>query len=119
MILEVKELRVGNYVDFEYGEPNEKTFGFETIIEEAEELVAIEEGIMKCRPIKLNEEWLLKFGFESYYKDKSEFQNKNLYLVRESVFWRSWKHEVIIQYVHQLQNLYFALTNKELTIKKQ
>jgi hypothetical protein len=70
------------------------------------------------KPIPLTEEWLLKFGFDkgSYFfsKDGFEFylndgENGNWYpLVGGSVK---------IEYVHQLQNLYFALTGEELTIQ--
>ena len=71
-------------------------------------------------PIQLTEEWLLKFGFKedgtrpdwcdllsSYNIGNDKIQ----YLRNES--WKCLK----IRYVHQLQNLYFALTGQELTIK--
>ena len=70
-------------------------------------------------PIPLTEEWLLKFGFE---KTTNEYYDKNNGLV----IWIDgqfinieWKDRFLISYtyVHQLQNLYFALTNTELEIK--
>jgi hypothetical protein len=78
----------------------------------------------KIKPIPLTEEWLIKLGFQydtiTYYQqdytgiliadgDDDEFD----------LFFGSIKNRIFvgIKYVHQLQNLYFALTDKELTIK--
>lgn len=73
------------------------------------------------KPIQLNEEWLLKFGFEKEYgafklkglkcwltKYTSE---PNLYSVNVGNIKLS-----TLKYVHELQNLYFALTGSELTV---
>lgn len=88
------------------------------------------------KPIPLTEEWLVRFGFERY-KDYNEFikeyGNKCDFIlfdhktpvaqandIKENQYYY-WFHKTIhiIQYVHQLQNLYFALTGEELTIKNQ
>ena len=80
----------------------------------------------ECEPIPLTEEWLVKFGFE-----KSKQPNGTIFYGQRSVFFRITKHPnrddifhlfgyeftVVLEYVHQLQNLYFALTGEELTIK--
>jgi len=72
--------------------------------------------------IKLTEEWLLKFGFE--LMKQSEY-TLNTYELNGIKLWNKKMDfsELIfefsnqnIKYMHQLQNLYFALTNKELTI---
>ncbi|HDZ04849.1 hypothetical protein LCGC14_0370870 [marine sediment metagenome] len=110
-----QELRIGNWVDFEYGE-TERTYGFETQIEDAEDLVQIEHGNMKCRAIPLTKEWLEKFGFvkktHSYTKDRISIkeQRKGYYFYHTGME---------IKYVHQVQNLYYALTNEELTLKDE
>lgn len=66
-------------------------------------------------PIKLNEEWLLKFGFEkqldSLFIDK---QGWCIYLESNSFRWQT----TFLKHVHQLQNLYHALTGEELKIIK-
>lgn len=80
-------------------------------------------------PIPLTEEWLLKFGFEH------KFDNIYTYpfrisdnLVVEMKF-EGWPENISLftngffssnsaRYVHQLQNLYFALTGEELTIQE-
>ena len=69
-------------------------------------------------PIPLTEEWLLKFGFE-----KSIIGMRlNVFLFSDGVMCipdgqeaRELPH---IKYVHQLQNLFFALTDKELTVNE-
>ena len=77
-----------------------------------------------CNPIPLTEEWLVKFGFE-YINDywlHDEFDFDIVMHGHGYVFadisedsGRYFAHGKF-QYVHQLQNLYFALTGKELTI---
>jgi hypothetical protein len=87
-------------------------------------LVNVNRGI-GFEPIPLTEEWLLKFGFE---KSENNWKFLDLYfgiisweklagtmfcLEQESIF---LPH---IKYVHQLQNLYFALTGEVLTFKSE
>ena len=71
-------------------------------------------------PIPLTEEWLLKFGF----KDKSMALPHIVFDVANALTWNEssktltfgYYGELKCEYVHQLQNLYFALTGEELTI---
>ena len=81
------------------------------------------------QPIPLTEEWLLKFGFiEDEEYDEGGFidrrylmYNKNGDILFTSL-WESEKQYIVnfpkmgldIEFVHQLQNLYFALTSEEL-----
>jgi hypothetical protein len=79
--------------------------------------------------IPLTEEWLLKFGFEkvlNQYKkitDVSKDRFKNIpfiILFLDNQFqYDDLRFRTNLQYVHQLQNIYFALTGEELTIKQQ
>jgi hypothetical protein len=74
-------------------------------------------------PIPLTEEWLLRLGFEKLHNDyyilnAGDFELRYYYNVSGS----AWKFElnnslINITCVHQLQNLYHALTGKELEIK--
>jgi len=67
------------------------------------------------KPIPLTEEWLLKFGFKSDPENIVFEINGLLVYKQDSTFWFDLISDSIeIEYVHQLQNLYFALTNKEL-----
>jgi len=77
------------------------------------------------KPIPLTEEWLERFGFKfdgycSFWKSDIELTKDvgdNHYSVF-NVHGNSLHRDGIIQYVHTLQNLYFALTGEELIIKK-
>jgi hypothetical protein len=75
-------------------------------------------------PIPLTEEWLLRFGF--FGVNKAYFvHNKSKFLLEYTKDlngdWYIMVNEiprVYLEHVHQLQNLYFALTGKELTLEK-
>ena len=102
----------------------------------------IETTDIKCssdyKPIPLTEEWLLKFGFEKYEitgsyiktpKDTAKgfgfrFHTQHPFTedLFNSVVECSYMEQQLyvkngLKYVHQLQNLYFALTGNELNIK--
>jgi hypothetical protein len=72
----------------------------------------------KLDPIPLTEEWLLKFGFEitKNFQTKDRFQTHK----KDGIIWFEYGYiRVELKYVHELQNLYFALFGEELTIKQQ
>jgi hypothetical protein len=78
------------------------------------------------QPIPLTEELLLKFGFED--------DRDNLMILRKGVFefyfdkvdkdgislYEKWDGNFLcnVEYVHEFQNLYFALTGEELVVKE-
>jgi len=110
--MKANELRIGNYVVFNY--QNEKPKEVEV------RYVAKDLAIGFMEPIPLTEDWLLKFGFE---QDGELFHNQ-IALYKNGVGGFNYnvnyfEHENLeeIKHVHQLQNLYFALTGEELTIK--
>ena len=72
--------------------------------------------IKHCKPIPLTEEWLLKFGFEKRYE--TCFQYKN-FILNDKFIMMDIDITIQLKYVHQLQNLYHALTGEELTIKDE
>jgi hypothetical protein len=106
------ELRVGNWVL----SPTQGEIQIENgwQIDEGEEV----------KPIPLTEEWLFKFGFK-FDGHCSWWKNKLIELTIDtgedeySVFNDNGDYITLkgIKYVHSLQNLYFALTGEELTIK--
>lgn len=77
-------------------------------------------SLSQCKPIPITEEWLIKFGgkctimegYPIYYLNPFDIEFYEL----ESIIHIA-NGEFKIKYVHQLQNLYYALTNEELTIK--
>ena len=69
-----------------------------------------------CKPVILTKEWLDKFNWNGY---NSLHFNSNFEIDKQGRLYCSGNYKgVNINYVHQLQNLYFALTGGELTIKK-
>jgi hypothetical protein len=110
--MKASELRIGNYVndrfdaevtvcDITHGGIN-LNYGYSTI------------SIDELKPIPLTEEWLLRFGFDKPFKTVGDFerwQKGEFRLLNGKLLPLS---NVEIQHVHQLQNLYFALTGEEL-----
>lgn len=117
------EFRLGNLVNF-----------LERVIvvsqPDIENMVRMEfaEGVISelYQPILLNEEWLLRFGFERTYNSQfrlkydlpCDFIGFDISKTEEKSMegFRYFGHYIKIKYVHQLQNLYFALTGQELII---
>jgi hypothetical protein len=79
----------------------------------------IDEG-NECQPIPLTEEWLEKFGFE--YSDLNG--DSGLWKIPPFQIYGKYNqfiydYRLDVNYVHQLQNLYFALTGQELNQNKE
>jgi len=107
--MKASELRTGNYYN-QFGNILQVTGNTICDLEKAPQ------SQLWCKPIPLTEEWLLKFGL---YKDWIPSINSpwifNIHDDSKSNF--AFKRGGIkIEYVHQLQNLYFALTGEELLI---
>ena len=111
--MEPRELRIGNYFINVAG----------ISIVNGSIIRWIEEGsYLRSDPIILTEEWLLKFGFVKYndrwwrYDKNGMFDISNQFdaFCFQTCMWVNDN----IKHVHQLQNLYFALTGAELTLKK-
>ena len=134
MKLEAKDLRIGNFVkarttDDEFNIVKEISFsdnqrGYYLRLENINHGVWLEHnGDNLILGVPLTEEWLLKFGFEKgFYYEKGFLKLSNgqkRTLVRYVISDSESVSIASIIYVHQLQNLYHALTGEELTIKKQ
>jgi len=117
--MKANELRLGNYVNHNI---ENKAYKVETLSVAPNGDVLVLHGYFPhctldfVSPIPLTEEWLVKFGFKGIglplYLSTGYFEfvwRKELFLDIEGQ-WMSVKCE----YVHQLQNLYFALTGEEL-----
>jgi hypothetical protein len=130
--MEAKELRIDNWIKYNFKMQgwkyvqvcaNDFHNGFRD-----DKFVSI-----NYKPIPLTEEWILKFGFD---KDSDndycfkgfhlEDRNIDTFLPVEKILklkdnfgcWYVGAYLRELKYVHQLQNLYFALTNEELIIKQ-
>ena len=115
--MKVTEFRVGNLLEL----PNKQTVQISI-----NSLKEIESGIHPYQKISLTEEWLLKFGFEHMQYSDMLGKSHNGYRFGDFRIIKggSWTYNNVLlglipdlKYVHQLQNLYFALTNTELEIK--
>ena len=117
-MIQPQELRIGNYVEYRIqDELDERKEWLELSTIDATDLVILESGIDEdFRPIPLTEEILLKFGF---LKDDNFYHLNNIWISNfyENYFSLDGFDETKIEYVHQLQNLYFALTGEELKFK--
>jgi len=118
--MKTSELRLGNLVQYRGVTAKvshiEKSFFYC----ESELIYFTRDGERGVAPIPLTEGWLLKFGFE---KQSKRFYTLNNWVVeyREGTklfnFVADEPIDIIVKYVHQLQNLYFALTGEELTLE--
>lgn len=68
----------------------------------------------RVSPIPLTEEWLIKLGFGKQNGYPFEMLNGYIKIRNGIYFFKYYQLEIELNYVHQLQNLYFALTSKEL-----
>lgn len=71
---------------------------------------------IRLEPIPLTEEWLVRFGFRKINTTWFKLGNFAVNISLDVEWGGNWMG-VRLKYVHQLQNLYFALTGEELTIK--
>jgi hypothetical protein len=111
--MEANELRIGNYVNTENGIKR-----VSTVSVDGWSFHSGSEGIL------LTEEWLLKFGFDKgidkVYCIKTKigylkvFETIGHVLMSLDKYSNCFKLSDNTKYVHQLQNLYFALTGLEL-----
>lgn len=126
--MKLKELRIGNWVFDDENKPcqislltSEKRDAYEGEVPEFQIEYKESENIFVSdviNPIPLTEEWLLKFGFFSHENRPRPVYGNNSFIYfykQDGIFWSDLMHGTIeIKYVHQLQNLYHALTGKEL-----
>jgi len=129
--MDAKDLRIGNLITHK-SEVIKVTgigeYGIQS--KEGDRILNSRYSTPDLEPIPLTEEWLVKMGFDKY---------RNCFLTYKKVYEKDYIHIRIfrsgaisfiiknregndeykqLKSVHQLQNLYFALTGEELTIKE-
>ena len=131
--LQVSELRVGNWASIckvEYIHQN-KPSDWHTVEMCLDFLYDIDRDYLIARPIPLTEEWLEKFGLlkgGNKYGNTFHVMNDDGFSAKYTI--EHWTDEEAgihkgkfhwvgiggapLEYVHQFQNLYFALTGQEL-----
>jgi len=123
-MIKSNELRIGNYVldNFDAHNPRQLTKI------SLDDFVAISHGCNSYQPVSLTEDILLKCGFGRdrggwYLSAEYKLYNPlNPIDIPSSKYYIMTFHDKIIAvkatiYLHELQNLYFALTGEELKIK--
>ena len=120
-MITANEVRIGNLLYGTHGKVSEVNI-------DAIKYLITYGGTNQCqvKPIPLTEEWLKRFGFEKVKNKIGVYEKGRLriwlgsrgaflvYLIEEDT---TTGHHIpsANEYVHQLQNLYFALTQTELT----
>jgi len=134
--MNIKELRIGNYVHYGYDVKVTEldVYGAGIMDLNDDEASHFYSNKELLKPILLTEEWLLKFGFENV---DYGFTKKILTVSTLQLIWGDgWIYPQIIEeaemnsetidvvslnrieFVHQLQNLYFTITGEELKLNK-
>lgn len=118
--MKTSELRIGNLV--QYGGITAKVSHIEKSFFycESELIYFTKDGERGAKPIPLTDEWLLKFGFVKHRKYGYFYIDFFVVdLDKNYQFYCDIDIHIVLNHVHQLQNLYFALTGEELTFKSE
>ena len=120
IMIQANELRIRNYVELIESPLNPHSAMVKPLFKDYIEIISPSslqyKNLKDYQPIPLTEEWLVKFGFKRLGKD-------TFYLGAIKIHHRKRgfvlaKRYRDVQHVHQMQNLHFALTGEELTIKE-
>lgn len=129
--MKANELRIGNLInrqDYICKVTKIEEGGIITEPLEYKGEMFVKQGV---EPIPLTEEWLVKFGFDNKFGFKKQFGEsyeegtiifEYYFNTEELKIFQGYGGgdggyiKIKCKYVHQLQNLYFALTGEELTI---
>lgn len=136
--MKAEELRIGNYITSSRQYFKEPVIGVVYQVsnagicfeyDEQGEMRGISNPLKHILPIHLTEEWLIKFGFRKIETEFSSFFAKEwgtngVEIVKWSKTYNAFMYELCqskdkhIEYCHQLQNLFFALSGEEITISE-
>lgn len=133
MKLETKELRIGNLIYDDFNEVHRveriESNDFNTYNGDGDAKVIFskiigKKGFYQCdevSPIPLTEKWLLTFNSKKIISEYPNSYSLNffniVYFKNDSRVLINGIAIVTVKYVHELQNLYFALTGEELELK--
>ena len=133
--MKTTELRIGNFIQYHFDD------SITVDVLDYMHVYSSDCGdipVHAVQPIPLTEQWLLDFGFEETIEESfiKEFDGATLIIfiingVAELIYKHYSSHSeneidtvnavclLSVEYVHQLQNLYFALTQEELILKER
>jgi hypothetical protein len=121
-----QDLRIGNYIIDEFGDEVQVSTIFpDTVVISDRGNNNVLNELIECNPIPITPEWLEKLGFINAWDNKWEYTGdeyfwieKNedtYYFLQDMSFWTGNG----VEYIHELQNLFFGLFKTELTIKNK
>jgi hypothetical protein len=115
MTLDSHEIRLGNSYKIELGDG---TYKIGLINLEDIESLLDDDLDDFYQAMEISEEWLIRFGFvhiNHFHAAKNyQFNGVDVWVHSDNdITFGQWE----LKYVHQLENLYFALTGEELTYK--
>ena len=120
--MKATDLRIGNYLNGKQGHVIITEIRTNNSVKILDNTSSFYVGTC-LQPIELTKEWLLKFGFEKKYDDLNWYIKGNYcfsFLKELDLIVFKIKNQTVgictIKYVHQAQNLYFALTGEELRL---
>lgn len=114
--MKANELRIGNYVN---------NCDERLIVDDIDDIDIFSKQLGEIplhaiQPILLTQEWLIDFKFE--VKSASVLRIHSFIkfgiVIQQTKFGEFFYKGTQLKYVHQLQNLYFALTGEELTLNE-
>lgn len=119
--MEARKLRIGNLVQYKDTKEVCTIYQLEHRFKDTFRINDINNND-KLEPIPLTKEWLERFGFEYLdFRNKYQIDSFPLQLQNNDVWeWYVMDYDIFptIKYVNELQNLYYVLSGKELTLNK-
>jgi hypothetical protein len=117
------DLRIGNLIEYHVFDEldNPQSQWVENLVD-LDDLEAID-GSENYRPMEITKDILNRFGFEAdgpgwyWLNEENRLTTVGFAYGMDNNIFEFEGLEITMQYVHQLQNLYFALTGKELENK--
>lgn len=127
--MKASELRIGNLCYYHVDDPIEGEYDVLNTIDYEDIRILFGECGEAFRPIIIDHDWLSKFGFVKeglhYAMGVHQMLFSGLMKLTFNSSLQKWvfsigryKDITRLQYVHQLQNLYYALTNTELICRR-
>ncbi len=132
--MKANEIRLGNIVEYHIlDDPDEKKEWWEVNVIDIDDIAYMlldgDDGNDNYRPISITPQWLDDLGFIKPPSGKLLY--KPMPIIKAEIHFEEFRKSLVcvvycstgslipidIKYVHQLQNLYFALTGEELTLK--
>jgi hypothetical protein len=109
--MKATQFRIGNLVSWKNDSGKEFEITLQSLYEGAN---------LDWMPIPITEEWLLRFGFKKTNMLGFRIKTDEYEYIEFNSVLLCWVNgtKKPIKYIHQLQNVYFALTQKELKLKK-